>query len=448
MKNIFSHTICAFLTAFLLIAMPGCNKKQSNNSIKVSFSGPKGMTMSYRGKEMNGLTRKVIPGTYIFKFSAPGHKTIWKSCMISAADNNSTLPIQLEPERSVILVTCSTDDTGRDSNVLLSLNGIEQGATPCLITGLPIGEHLLEFSHPGHATKNLRITIDSSRPQPVIQERLASNSGTMQVVGSPAGSMLYVNEKPAGPIPYQAKYAAGTYLLELRAPGYIAQTRELTVYANKTVKTSFALQPEPSSLFIETEPSNAVCVVRGEKRGTTPIKINNLIPGNYKIEVSLPGYETVEEMVEIKAGSHEKLRLTLESGLGQARLNIRPAGVDVLVNGKVIGRTEKGSSTLDDVKPILLSNLEPGTYTCIISHPFAKPRKQKKFIFNVSRNKTTECPVVELWVPDHELTYSNGVQDMVKMIRLTENEVEFELLPGMIVTERRSHVSIQKLSPR
>lgn len=448
MKNTVSYAVCTLLAVFLLIVMPGCNKKQGKNSIKITFSGPQGMTMSYRGKEMNGLTRKVVPGTYIFKFSAPGHKTIWKSCTISSSDNNSTLPIQLEPERSVILVTCSTDDSGRDSNVSLSLNGIEQGATPCLITGLPIGEHLLEFSHPGHATKNLRIKIDSSRPQPVIKERLTSNSGTMQVVGTPSGSMLYVNEKPAGPIPYQAKYAAGTYLLELRAPGYIAQTKELTVSANKTVKTSFALQPEPSKITIETEPSNAVCVVRGEKRGTTPITINNLQPGNYKIEVSLPGYETVEEMVEIKAGSHEKLRITLESGLGQARLNIRPAGVDVLVNGKIIGRTEKGDSTLNDVKPILLSNLAPGTYTCIISHPFAKPRKQKKFVFNVSKNKTTDCPVVELWVPDHELTYRNGVQDMVKMIRISEDEVEFELMPGMIVTERRSNVSIRKLEPR
>ena len=448
MKNIFLLVSCTVIAVFMLLAVSGCDKKSTTYSATVTFSGPKGMTMSYNGKELNGLVRKIVPGTYIFKFSAPGHKTIWKSCTISSADNGSTIPVQLEAERSVILVTCSTDEPGKDANVSLSLNGVEQGATPCLITGLPLGEHILEFTHPGHATKNRKITITSSRPQPVIKEQLSSNNGILQAVGTPAGSILYINEKTAGPVPYQAKYPAGTYLLELRAPGYISQTKEITVHANRTVKTSFALLPEPSSIFIETEPANAVCVVRGEKRGTTPLKINNLQPGNYKIEVSLPGYETIEEMVEVKAGSHEKLKITLESGLGQARLNIRPAGVDVLVNGKIIGRTEKGNSTLNDVKPILLSNLAPGTYTCVISHPFAKPRKQKKFTFRVNRNKTTECPVVELWVPDHELTYRNGVQDMVKMIRITENEVEFELLPGMIVTERRSNVSIRKLAPR
>ena len=84
MKNTVSYAVCTLLAVFLLIVMPGCNKKQGKNSIKITFSGPQGMTMSYRGKEMNGLTRKVVPGTYIFKFSAPGHKTIWKSCFTSA----------------------------------------------------------------------------------------------------------------------------------------------------------------------------------------------------------------------------------------------------------------------------------------------------------------------------------------------------------------------------
>ncbi|MBO5821795.1 MAG: PEGA domain-containing protein [Lentisphaeria bacterium] len=449
MKNIFSYVLCVLLSGAMLAALPGCNKKRAaKNPVKVTFQGPEGMTMEFRGKALEGLTRKMLPGSYLLKFSAPGFKTAWKRVAISRADNNSNMNIELEPQRSVILVSCSVDASGRDANVTLSFDGVEKGTTPCLITGVQPGTHFLEFRHPGHASKSRKIEVANARPIPVIRERLNSNSGTLQVIGKPAGATLYINEEAVGSVPYQAKFTAGKYLLELRAPGHIDKKTEIEVIADKVVKSRLELDPEPSSLFIESVPTNAVCVIRGEKRGTTPIKVNNLMPGNYKVELSMPGFDTVEEMIEVKAGSHERIKVTLESGYGQARLNIRPAGVDVMVDGKSVGRTKKVPGSEDEVETIELNELKPGMHTCVISHPLARPRTQKKFTFRVSKNKTTDCPVMELWVPNCELTYRRNMKDNVKLIRLTDDEVEFELQPGIAVTERRNNVKIRYLNAR
>lgn len=449
MKKILLSILYVFMLSGILLPGSGCSKpKILTSAVKVTFSGPAGMKMSSQGKTLSVLTLKIMPGNYVFKFTAPGYKSAWKKYTISSADNNSTIKVDLEPERSVIMVTCSIDDTGKDANVMLTYDGTEQGTTPCLITGVTPGTHQLEFSHPGHASKTRQVTVTDSRPLPVIKEHLSSNSGTLQVNGKPAGAMLYINEKPVGPIPHQSKYIAGKYILELRSPGYITQKSEIQVIANQHTKSNIVLPPEPSSLYIESVPSNAVCVIRGQKRGTTPIKIDNLQPGNYKIELSLPGYETISEMIEVKAGSHEKLKLAMESGLGSARLNIRPAGVDILVDGKPVGRTEKLPGSEIGVKTVLLSNLTPGIHTCVISHPMAKPRTQKRFTFRVSKNKTTECLPVELWVPNCELTYRRNIKELVKLIRITDEEVEFELQPGISVTERRSNVQIRHLKSR
>jgi hypothetical protein len=55
---------------------------------------------------------------------------------------------------------------------------------------------------------------------------------------------------------------------------------------------------------------------------------------------------------------------------------------------------------------------------------------------------------MELWVPNCELTYRRNMKDNVKLIRLTDDEVEFELQPGIAVTERRSNVKIRYLNAR
>ena len=436
------------ISAALVLAFTGCSEKKKSGKVNVVFSGPEGMTMSYKGKSLEGLNRKLPPGNYIFKFTAPGCKPMWKEINISNADHQSTIEIGMEAERSAVLVRCTTEDPQKDGNVTVYLNGEEQGITPCLITGIPIGTHTLQLSHPGYAGKTRQIKITDSRPLPQIKESLSSISGILRVTGAPSGAMLYIDEKLAGPIPYQAKYTAGKYLLELRAPGYISQKQEINLQANTSNKAEIILKPEPSSIYIESVPANAVCVVRGEKQGTTPLLINNLQPGNYKIELSLPGYDDVEEMVEVKAGSHERLKIAMESGFGFARLNIRPAGVDVYVDGKLIGRTRQSAINPQQTEPILLKELLPGSHSCTISHPKAKPRTTRKFNFMVAKNKTTECPIVEMWVADCEITYNNGLQEEVKLIRMDDREVEFSLQPGISMREKRTDVRIRRLDPR
>ena len=101
-----------------------------------------------------------------------------------------------------------------------------------------------------------------------------------------------------------------------------------------------------------------------------------------------------------------------------------------------------------ETEPIKVANLSPGRHTCRISHPRGKPRTVKDFTFMVAKNKTTECPGVEMWVADSELTYKNGLKEQVKLLRMDDREVRFSLAPGISMTEKRKDVSVRKLESR
>ncbi len=433
----------------IAVALCGCGDDRADKKVVVSFSGPEGMTMSYNGKELSGVTRRMYPGVYLFKFTAPGYKPLWKKFKISAASNNSSENVDMELERSAVIVSCFVDGKAKDPGAKVFFNGNEYGATPCLISGLEPGVHEILLSHPGFAPKKLLIKVIDGRPLPLIREKLISISGMLQVQGYPEGARLFIGDKFVGVVPYQAKFDSGKYLLELRAPGYVSQKQEVTVVPDQVVRKMIRLKPEPSTVEVTSEPANAACFVNGKKYGTTPCKVDNLVPGNYRIELRLAGFTDHVEMIDVKPGSHEQLKVTMESGYGSARLNILPAGVDVFVDGKPVGKTVPHARFANETEPIVLKELAPGRHVCRISHPQGKPRTVKDFTFIVVKNKMTECPVVEMWVPNAEITYvANGLTDKVKVIRIDEQEVEYSPQPGVSVTEKLKNVRVRKFEAR
>ena len=447
-NNMWKFCCCA-LPVICVLLFSGCGQDKGNKKVTVHFSGPAGMVMSFNGKELSGVTRKMYPGVYLFKFTAPGHKPLWKQFKISAASNNSTEKVRMEVERSAVLIACFVDGKKGDPGAKVFFNGNEYGTTPCLIPSLEPGLHEVVLSHPGYASKTLKLRVADGRPLPLIREKLTSIIGTLQVEGFPEGAQLFIGGKFVGKVPLQEKFDAGKYLLELRAPGFVTKTQEVTVVPEKTVRSRIRLNPVPSSLEIISSPENAVCFVDGRKYGTTPCKVDNLAPGNHRVELRLLGFPNHIEMVDVKPGSHEKLKITMESGFGTARLNIRPAGVDVLVDGKLVGKTVPDPRFPKDTVPIVVKNLEPGRHTCELSHPRGKPKTIKKFYFNVVKGKLTECPVMEIWVANAEITHvANGLKDEVRIIRIDEVEVEYSPQPGVSVTEKLKNVRVRKLENR
>lgn len=66
----------------------------------------------------------------------------------------------------------------------------------------------------------------------------------------------------------------------------------------------------------------------------TPCAVNDLVPGNYSIEVMLSGYRPEIRMVDVTGGSYTKKQLDLEALFTSIYATSDPAGAEVLIDGE------------------------------------------------------------------------------------------------------------------
>ena len=64
-------------------------------------------------------------------------------------------------------------------------------------------------------------------------------------------------------------------------------------------------------LVVDTQPSDAMLWVNGEKRGNAPITISNLEPGTVEVRASMSGFDDVEQKVWVRGGRTLKITLNL-----------------------------------------------------------------------------------------------------------------------------------------
>jgi hypothetical protein len=65
------------------------------------------------------------------------------------------------------------------------------------------------------------------------------------------------------------------------------------------------------SLIIESRPPGATVLINGKPSGTTPLTVGALAPGNYRIGLSLAGYQPFATTVRVVAGERTRAAASL-----------------------------------------------------------------------------------------------------------------------------------------
>lgn len=87
----------------------------------------------------------------------------------------------------------------------------------------------------------------------------------------------------------------------------------------------------------------------------TPCRFEELAPGRYTMDVQLEGYRTIKRILQVRAGSIETERLTLQALASSLVVSSRPAGATVTVNG------QRQSQATPATIP-----LSPGRYSIVV----------------------------------------------------------------------------------
>ncbi len=105
------------------------------------------------------------------------------------------------------------------------------------------------------------------------------------------------------------------------------------------------------TIDVISDPPGAEVFVAGESKGRTPVRITDLDPGSYDLEIRKPGYNTYRKTTKLEAESDYTMRVTLPGTVNSLRVVSQPPGVTIKLNGDPKGRT-----------PITVGQLPSGHY--------------------------------------------------------------------------------------
>jgi serine/threonine protein kinase len=183
-----------------------------------------------------------------------------------------------------------------------------------------------------------------STPSPKVE----TETGTLVVTSNPDGVAAFVDGEPRGMTPVTLTLSAGPHVVELRGPGE-PRTIPVTITAG-TQATQYIELPKTTAkngqIQIRTEPSGARVTVDGIPRGTSPITVAELTPGEHA--VVLEGESgSVKETVVVESGVTASLVVPMgAAGGGAAASNApvsgwisvaAPIDVQIFEDGRPIG---------------------------------------------------------------------------------------------------------------
>jgi len=135
------------------------------------------------------------------------------------------------------------------------------GVTPLALRDLELGSRTIVVTRRGYVSEERRVVLSEARPSQSLELRLSAVAATPR-------------SQPAPPAARQTGEATGVLIVESRPPG-------------------------------------AAVTINGRPSGTTPATIAALAPGDYRVSLSLPGYQSFVTTVRVVAGGRTRAAASL-----------------------------------------------------------------------------------------------------------------------------------------
>ncbi len=325
---------------YLFMTGPGLNQNgvsltdmqalvETGNTIRVPVT-PDGyweytwFTQGISGK--SGLSA----GTYtIYASDTPQHAGALAKCTGCAYDTEQvviSIPVSEPPAPAA---TGTIDIRSASPGLSVHLDGAPRGSAPVVLTGVPVGNHVLEFRSSSYYSLSIGVDVAEGTQTVHASPVVFPKTGSISVTSSPSGYPIIINGANTGTITpgTVTGLTAGLQIVELRPPGYNNWKRSVTVYPGKIevmvadlVSPGAPATPVPTPLPSSTGSLRATSIPAGANvnvgdryYGITPVTIPDLAPGPHHVTISLAGYAPWSGTVSITAGETLDLTPTLNS---------------------------------------------------------------------------------------------------------------------------------------
>ena len=233
---------------------------------------------------------------YVMKLSPKAEKIYTQMVMFS-----------VEPKdcKAMVMVK-ATNSTAAEEDVL----GItdESGS---IAKSLPFGNYTYRVVAEGYYSSKGQFTLRDVAETLKETVTLKPKFATI-VLRVNAQADIYVNGELKGRSMWKGRLNSGSYQVECRMDNHRNSLQDITIEDN-TDKTFYLTAPVPITgmLAVVTQPLGATFSVDGEKIGSTPQQIPNLLIGEHSITLRKEGYEELTQAFYVKENETISLNLTM-----------------------------------------------------------------------------------------------------------------------------------------
>jgi membrane-bound lytic murein transglycosylase B len=230
----------------------------------------------------------------------------------------------------------------------LTVDGVQLGATPLSIESITPGEHSLIISKVGYESRKEQINIASGEKKtveyPLIQSPLDRHLWRNALVGilvaaclvigykiisrpkekaqisistSPSGASLTIDGQNKGQTPTTGMSVnSGTHHIVVEKNGYLRTEQDISLGPGEKKSLVVTLEKksvDSAEMNIITTPDKAYVFVDDDRKGTTPLTLKNITPGEHSLNISKAGYENRDERINIADGEKKIVEYLLAS---------------------------------------------------------------------------------------------------------------------------------------
>ncbi len=263
------------------------------------------------------------------------------------------------------------------------VNGMDKGATPVTLAGLPPGEYVIELRKEGYDRIYKPVALLENQELSVNLE-MKTTTGLVLVESVPPGADVIIGGVSKGNTPLLlTDLPLGSYKIEFNSPTHLPRTLSADLVDRKPVHVVADLVSNTAKLVVTSEPAGAEIRINGIAVGTTPATIEDVVSGETDIKISKRGYAPFSQRLTLEATRSYRFNPQLEALPSGLTVMSTPEGAEVTIDNKPVGTT-----------PLTLTNLKEGAHQIEVSLP-GYETASKNLYLEPALNDRVEFPLVK-----------------------------------------------------
>jgi uncharacterized protein (TIGR02145 family) len=274
--------------------------------------------------------RKYKEGEYTYRIEKPRYHN--KAGQISLEDEKKRLDLSLKPQFGDIQITSEPED---DMQIYMDDENTNK-TTPATLKEVSSGEHTIMLNSKWFQPKTKKVTVRDEQTT-AVDFTLDPAFANVSVTAHPEAEIL-IDDQVKGTGRWNGRLLEGIYTIKAEKDKYYSQSEQLEVISGEDETLNFTLQGKTGNADIVTTPMDAQVYLDGEKQGTSPLTLNDLLIGSYNIRLEKEGYGIIKKSLIIQ--ENETVSFNEDLPEGQAiSITSQPAGAELFIDGNNYGKT-------------------------------------------------------------------------------------------------------------